>query len=218
MIPQITNKAIKICTLLNTNSKMITIIIEREQMHLLAASAVIATIAKKFNCSKSDTLSIKGIIEVRHSIDSRIRVHIPSLKDDQTKAEKLESDAGKVDAIQSVKASPVTGSVTICFDQSQIAPVLVLGIVIKLLGLDAEINNAQTAHLEKEITTVTKSLDKSLLKVSNDAIDIKSGISILILAGLVISVAHNKASLAILPTPITLLWWLYQNNIITKNS
>ncbi len=177
-----------------------------------------ATIAKKVSDFRSDTLSIKGIIEVRHSIDNRIRVHIPRLKNDAPMAEKLESAVGKIDVINSITASPITGSVTICFDQAEIAPVLVLGIVIKLAGLESELDNVQTAHLEKEITTVTKSIDKSLLKITKDSIDIKSAVTVLLVTGFAINVVSNKASLAMLPTPITLLWWLYQNNTINKIS
>ncbi len=168
--------------------------------------------------SQSSNLSIKGVVEVKHLIRDRVRVIIPSLKGNTEQSITLKQEAQKIDVIKNITVSPITGSITIVYDQNQIEPVILLGILIRFLGLDKVLNTKEISALEKEYTSAIEAFDSSILNVSKGQADTKSLITTLLVAGLGYSIYKNMKSLRTLPTPITLLWWLYQNNTINKKS
>ncbi len=175
-----------------------------------------ATILQYIPKKQKDRLSIKGIIEVKHCIENRLRVFVPILKNNDDAVNSLISELSKIEIISAVEASPITGTVTLKFDQSQIEPVLLLGAIVKILGLETQISKEENAELESEFAVLTKSIDSSVMKVSNDKLDIKSTVTVLIIASLAYNLFVNKAPLTSLPSPITLLWWMYQNNLMEK--
>lgn len=182
--------------------------------YLIPAAATYFLTQKSKNSHSS--LSIKGVIEVKHLITNRIRAYVPLLKGNQEKIDHVLTELKKIDVVYSADASVVTGSLTLTYDQGQIEPVLLLGVVVRLLGIDLELSVKETGELEKEFTTITESLDKSLLQVSAGKVDTKSAITAVIVSGLIYQGIKNGASFKMLPTPLTLIWWLYQNNLINK--
>ncbi len=183
--------------------------------NIIIPTLIIALLAKAKKSAKSG-LSIKGVIEVKHTLTDRIRVSIPSLKNSPEVVKHLIEEVNKIDAVQSITASPVTGSVLISYNQSEIEPVLMLGILVRLLQLDEQIGAKEKSMLEKEFSTISNSFDKSLLTTTKGVVDTKSVVTLFLIAGLAYTVHKNFRSLAMLPTPLTLLWWLYQNNLISK--
>ncbi len=177
---------------------------------------VAATILNNIQRTPQNKLSIKGILEVKHIIENRIRVLIPMLKNNDTAIKDLIAELSKIEIISAVEASPITGTLVIKFDQSKIEPVLLLGAIVKILGLEKQISKDENAALESEFALMTKSIDSSVMKVSNDKLDIKSTVTVIIIAGLAYNIFVNKAPLTTLPSPITLLWWMYQNNLMEK--
>ncbi len=187
-------------------------------LRFLLPAVITTAFASMLNSSTKDKLSLKGVIEVRHCIKDRLRISVPSLKGNQSVADKLIADLDKLDVVKSSEASSLTGSVIISYDQSQMEPVFMMGILVQLLGLDNNLSAVEKAELEKEFSMMKDSFDRGLLSVTKGKIDTKSTVTTLLIAGIIYSLIKNSHSIRALPTPLTLIWWLYQNNLINKEN
>ncbi len=178
---------------------------------------VMAGLLPKVGSSFKSKHSIRGVLEVKHSIKNRVRISVPSIKGTDEDIDLILSKMNEIEAIKSVKVSIATGSIVVNYDQTKIELVLVLGVIMQLTGLDAKLTHPEKSHLEKEFEMLSCSIDKSLLSFSDTKLDTKSTVTNALIAMLLVQLWANPKSLLLLPTPITLIWWLYQNNMVNKD-
>lgn len=131
---------------------------------------------------KKDQLpKIKGILEVKHSIPGRIRFFAPPLVGSPTQCQDLKPQLEKITIIHQVAISPITGSVVIHYDETEIEPIVLAGIMIKLLGFEDRITQKQPVLLDQKIKTLIKSLDYAVVENSKQRMDIKTSVTLLLL-------------------------------------
>ena len=79
--------------------------------------AVLAQMVASFGKKKSTLPSFRGVIEALHCIKGRIRFAIPSLKGKEDEALVKIKELRKIEAIDKVEFSSVTGSLLVIFDE-----------------------------------------------------------------------------------------------------
>ncbi|KAJ53577.1 hypothetical protein BD780_001308 [Clostridium tetanomorphum] len=155
---------------------------------------------------KSNIPSFRGILEVKHYLPGRIRLYIPLLKNNKEVEDVLFTQLTRIDSIQSIEISLVTGSILIHYDESKIKPILLMGVIIKLLGFEQEINKEPESLVKKEIMNLKDSVNLAVYEKTKGIFDIKA---IMVLALLVSGINKCIKAPNMSPGGITYLWWAY---------
>ena len=151
--------------------------------------------------------SIRGVVETVHSLPGRMRLSVPSLVNDAEQAANLQASIGSLEAVAFARVSPVTGSVVVCFDPSSVEPILLFGAVIRILGLDHQMDSASQPVLWREIDSAGKTADDLVRTLSIGLMDVKTLIT-LSFAGVVAYRFFSGRTNLMLPGTATLMWWI----------
>jgi len=158
---------------------------------------------EKKSKENSSLLSIRRPIEVKHVIPGRIRISAPSIKGDITSSQNLEKQLKHIDSVSEVKVSVHTGSIIIHYDAEKLEAALLVAAIIKLLGLESELDKVPEPLIRKYFKKATKALDQAVYDRTNGLVDIKTlGFILLTLT----SMSRTKKTNSILPSLITLLF------------
>ena len=111
----------------------------------------------------------------------------------------------RVDAVRQVDVSPISGSVVIRFDPEQISAELLVAAIIKVLGLEKELDRLPSSVIGQEISQVSQALNRAVYDQTNGLIDLRTAL-LISMAGLGAAKLWNQPRLA-LPGGFTLLWW-----------
>ena len=135
------------------------------------------------NMSKHNNLpDFKGIIEIKHAINGRIRFYIPIVKNNEQAKVVLISELKKIRFIRAVETNTITGSLIINYDPTRMEPQLVIAVIIKLLGLEEEVSKKPVPVLGNEMRMIKDSINMAIYNKSNGILD---GSSLLILTLLI---------------------------------
>ena len=152
-----------------------------------------------------------GIFEVKSFSKDRIRVQIEKLRQNREEAELLKANLKKIEAIKNFKIIHSLGSLTVEFDDSQIEPQFMLGIILKLLNLDELIFKKRNGKLKYIFNNILNFADINIYNKTKGLLDTRSlAATILLIYG----IKKIKTSPA-LPMGATLIWWAY--NLLTKD-
>ena len=144
-------------------------------------------------------------VRTEHMLPGRVRFRVPSLCGDVASGKHLASALDRVASIKKVCVNTVTGSVLIHYDAQTLNAALLVAAVIKVLGLEGELEKVPVSRLQRELRQVSKALNRALYDQTNGLLDMKSAI-FLSLAALGTVKLLRQRSLA-LPAGFTLLWW-----------
>lgn len=166
----------------------------------------------KSSSNKMNLPSFRGVIEVRHAISGRIRFYIPKMIENDKEKEILKSQLLRVAGINSMEINTITGSVLACYDEEKIDPTILVLSMIKLLGLEDQIDKEEKPKVLKEIREFGSALNKSVYDHTDGSIDLKTLLPIvLIVWGIkMIVIDQNRVT----PQPHNLFWWGY--NLLRK--
>ena len=120
-------------------------------MHLLTGFILAGLLGKKKDQKRSPLLRITGPIRTSHVLPGRVRFHISSLANNDDKVELVQKQMVKLEGVDAVHVSRVSGSVLIYFNQDVLEPELLCAALIRLLELEKEFEKAQKQILLKEI-------------------------------------------------------------------
>jgi len=178
-------------------------------MHLLVGFIVASLLGKKKKTERrSPLLSLRYPIRTRHILPGRVRFQADILKND-AKAEKfLGEQLKKVKGISEIRISTVTGSVLIHFSENKIQPELLYTVLIRLLGLEKELEKTPQPVILKEIRLIGDSINRAVLERSGGIIDLWTAIPIVLGAVGLRKIMAQR--LLAFPTGFTLVWWSYQ--------
>lgn len=171
------------------------------------AGKVIGDLASKKNVTrtnKKNLPSFKGVLEIKHSMEGRIRFYIPILKNNNEAKTILEGQLSKVPDIKKIEANLITGSLLVVFNDKAVEPAILIGVVIKLLGLNVEVDKRPEAVATREMRNIKESLNMAIYEKSNGLLDSKS---IFVLLSLFGGYRMIKANPTALPNGYTLLKW-----------
>lgn len=176
-------------------------------MHMVVGF-LLASLLRKKTRMRTGLPSIRGKLETAHALPGRLRFVSPLLEGLQGSTQKkIGAEIKKIDGIQTVDINAQTGSLLIVYDHSVMQPYVVHGIVVKVLGLENDLEKSPDGLLTREIALIGRSLNQQIYQSSGGLMDLRSSlmISILMLAIYRIVVQGDRA----LPGGINLLWWTY---------
>lgn len=152
----------------------------------------------------------RGLVEIRHQTPGRIRFFIPLLKQNAEKGHVLEQQLTKADAIHKVQTTQLTGSLLIEFDHSKLSPETLTGVLIKLLGFEAEAEKPMPSVAAKELKRILDAANRTVSDKTEGVLDLNSFVTLAFLSLGVWSLVRNPN---IMPSGVSLLYWAYNNAI-----
>jgi hypothetical protein len=184
---------------------MNSVIIKKYIIYSLGMKAIQSIISKDKRASKvSATIpSFRGVLELKHNIPGRMRLHIPRLSDQSSSEALLQLE--KVDGIESLDINTHIGTVIIRYKEEKISPALIAGIIIRILGLEEEINNKPKSKALEEMKSLNESLNMSIYEKTNGLVDFNS---LLVISLLVVGARKTITSYR-RPSGVDYLWWSY---------
>lgn len=152
--------------------------------------------------------NFRGVLEIKHSLKGRIRFYIPVIKNNKELKSLLISQLSKIEAISSFEVNSLIGSLLINYNAKKIEPMIIIGILIRLLNLEKAIERQPESTAKKEIDNFISSLNMAIHEKSNGLIDLKTSISLILF---IMGIYKMKQKSDIIPGGLTLLWWAYSN-------
>lgn len=176
-------------------------------MHILTGLLVTAFLGRKRSAQTTGEIpgSKMGPVRVVHAIKGRLRLQVPAVNGLQEADLPGIATLKTLNGIQTVRFTPVTGSILIHYHPDQLEPMLIWGAVIKLLGLEDEMDKSPTPAILKEMKAFGRGLNRSVLQETHGFLD---GRAILIILMLIIGVRKLYVDRwASIPAGATLIWW-----------
>lgn len=153
-----------------------------------------------------------GTLEIKHCIPGRIRFFVPSLVHSSEGKEILEAKMSPIEGIKKVEVNIITGSLLVHYDLEKIEKILIIGVIVKLLGLDDKIQTKEISIIRKEIINWNEAVSYSIYEKTKGFLDIKTALSLTFafygLKGLFFSSEVAKAN------PYSLLYWAYRSLVL----
>ena len=176
-------------------------------MHMVIGF-VLASLLKKKGKKFHTLPSIFGKFEVVHAIPGRIRYFAPMIEDrDTTLPNRIENELAKIDGVKSVHVNPISASLVLTYDNAIIKDFVAHGIVLKMLGLEKELDYSPESVLLKELKLFGRGLDHQIHKSSAGLLDFKTSLMMaLISIALYRIIILRERSI---PSGFNLLWWSY---------
>lgn len=184
-------------------------------MHIITG-LVMAHLFKKHKDEKTTTaenssepveplLRLHEPVRTEHMLPGRVRFRVPNLCNDTASGERLVGTLERVASVENVSVNNITGSVLIHYDPGEINAALLVAAIIKILGMEEQLERVPVSRLQREVRQVSKALNRALYDKTNGILDLKTAI-FLSLAALGTAKLWQQHSLA-LPAGFTLLWW-----------
>jgi hypothetical protein len=150
--------------------------------------------------------TFRGIIEVKHVLERRIRFSVPSVRGRQDRADLLTTHLPKIPGVTDVRADTRTGSVVVCGEDALDGGFLVAAIA-RLLDLEQAIDEQPRSRLMEGMREGWRTVDRALYERTNGVLTVQALVGLVLAGGAVRQIVRTR-SLA-LPASFTLLWWLY---------
>ena len=176
-------------------------------MHMIVGFVLASLLGKKKH--RGITLpSINGKLEVVHALPGRLRLESPLLEvAAQQTRQRFKTEMTGIEGIRSADINPLSGSLLIQYDHTRINDIIVHGIVVKLLGLEQELEKAPVSRLTRESALIGRALDQQIYQATRGIMDLRSSlmVSLLMLALYRLLLQGDRT----LPGGMNLLWWAY---------
>jgi hypothetical protein len=179
-------------------------------MHLIIGAALSALASKHMarkdgHTTVSPLLRTRGPVETLHLLKGRVRFRVRAVIGSNEKAGFVQENLIKLPPVRSVNANPVTGSVLILFDEGEISAELLFTAIIRLLGLERELESAPRGVLVKEAESAGQSLNRALFDSTNGIVDLRSAMLLLLLFAGVRKLILDRGNA--FPPGFTMLFW-----------
>lgn len=183
-------------------------------MHIITGMLISFLFSKKKDSKLPGLLQLRWPIVTKHLLPGRVRFQIPLLVAQEKAVSDLTKQLKKIDGITKVHCNHISGSVLIHFDEKKLQADLLFTVLIKLLGLESELERTPEPGLKKEISKISKGINAAIYSKSNGLLDLKTIVPVSFgLIGLYRLFAVRPLSM---PTAITMIWWGY-NALIQSN-
>ncbi|RDY23305.1 hypothetical protein CHF27_008625 [Romboutsia maritimum] len=173
---------------------------------LLASGFLISREKSNKDKIKNNLPNFRGILEVQHYIPSRIRLNCPVLENNEAGEKALVDTCKKIPGINKIIVNKCIGTILVEYDVHSLEPVLIMGIILKVLGLENQIKKGTDSLIDRESINIAESLNRTVHEKTNGIIDLKGMIMILVGGYAMYDI---KARPDIRPCGYTCLWWIY---------
>jgi hypothetical protein len=183
-------------------------------MHIITGMLISFLMSKNKGVTKPPLLQVRWPIQTSHLLPGRVRFHIPLYKGNQKGLDSAIVQIRKIEGVSNAHANSISGSVLIQFDESKLQADLLFAALIRLLGLEKEIERTPVPKLNKEISEIYKSINQAVYAKTNGILDVKTAVALIIAAtGVYRIFAERSISM---PATLTMIWWAY--NSFTSNT
>jgi len=183
-------------------------------MHIITGLLLSMLMKGGKESKKPPLLQTSWPIQTVHLLPGRVRFRIPLMMNKEEELKAASSQIAKINGVKWIESNKITGSVLINYDHSVIQADLLFAALIRLLGLENELQKAPASYLSTEIRTVFDSLNHAVFSKTNGILDLYTAIPILLATLGVSQIIKNKAN--IFPTGLTLIWWAYNSLVSNK--
>ena len=176
-------------------------------MHMVVGFLLASLIRKKTG-KQIGLPSLRGKLEAVHALPGRLRLNSPLLEGlHHNVHRKISAEIQKVEGVHSADINNLSGSLLVTFDSSRIDPLIVHGVITKVLGLEQEFEQSPEGLLSREVNLIGRALNQQIYQSSGGLMDLRSSLmmSVLMLALYRIIIRGDRT----LPGGINLLWWTY---------
>ncbi len=149
--------------------------------------------------------SFKNVAEVKHFLPGRVRLFIPFLKGNKQAQQDLISQLGRVKHIKEIEANTVSGSLLIQYDLEQVEPTLIIVAVLKILGLEKQIEQKRTPLILEKFQQIGQAFNRAVYENTNGLLDLRTTVSLSLVYLALKKIIVNKELAT--PGAFTLLWW-----------
>lgn len=149
----------------------------------------------------------REVVEIKHAFPGRIRFYVPTLKNNPEACLSLKEQLSKAEVISELVVNPVTGSLLIVYQPDATEETTLTGVVIKLLGLEKEVEKEPQPMLGKELTGMVKSLNTSIYEYSDGLMDLSDLVTISFFSLGAYSMLRNPR---MLPSGLSMIYWAYR--------
>ena len=180
-------------------------------MHIITGLLVTALLGRKAKQqaqqSLSPLMSLKWPIETKHLLPGRVRFHIPLLVGDHDGKHHVEAQLQRIEGVDSIQVSRISGSVVIVYQPDKITPELLFAALIRLLGLEKELERTPESAISKELRNIGKALNHAVYAGTDGLLDLWTTVPLILL---VIGARKIMTERTLsFPTGFTLMWWAY---------
>ena len=173
-------------------------------MHLITTAVLTALLGRKRSIGHDGLPSFAGVIETAHVLPGRIRFRVPVLIGQRGAAEQLQKSLARLDGVRAVEANALSGSLLIHFTADRVRADMLMGAVIRLLGLEREIQRPPRSHIGDGIRHAGDSLNRAIHAQTGGMIDLWTSVALLLLVFGIRHVAAGNRQLG-----FQRLWWAY---------
>lgn len=174
----------------------------------LIASSVFMSKSKQSN--NHNLPSFRNILEVKHYIPGRLRLNCNYLKQNAKDSMILVDTCKKIPGINNITINEQIGSILVEYDFNSLEPVLIIGIILKVLNLENEVKKNPKSLVSKESINILDSLNRTVNEKTMGIIDFKNLVMMFIGAYAIYDI---KARPEFRPCGYTCLWWIYSSLI-----
>jgi len=176
-------------------------------MHIITGVILSMLFSKNKAGGASPLLRLRWPIITKHILPGRVRFQIPLLKGQEEVLIKTQNQLKKIDGIHQVTITALTGSVLILFDENKLEAELLFTALIKLLGLEKELEQTPNARIKKQINQFVSALNTAVYTQTDGMLDLKTSVPLLLgLYGLFRVFTERPLSM---PASVTMIWWAY---------
>ena len=173
-------------------------------MHIITG-ILLAGLLKRKNRPSALPMLRTGPVQTDHLLPGRVRFRVPSLIAAPERAENLSQRLHTLEGVRHVAANPATGSVLIEYREAVVQPELLFAAIVRLLGLEKELERTPCPALVRELRAVLESLNRVVYDRTAGTLDFSSGLLLLLAAVGVRKMTQEGAKA--LPAGFTLVWW-----------
>jgi hypothetical protein len=173
-------------------------------MHIITGM-LIARLLQKRGAKSLVPLLKSGPVRTAHMLPGRVRFVVPTLVGEAQRCESLRDKLASLPGIDSVQTNSITGSVVIRYCEREVQAELLYAAIVRLLGLDAELEKPPVPVVVRELQSMLDSLNRVVHDRTGGLLDFTSALLIL-LAGLGAKKLFTEGSQA-MPGGFTLVWW-----------
>ena len=160
---------------------------------LILASGFLLTSEQEKDQYKPQLPNFKDILEVKHSIKGRIRIQCKVLKGNQQGEQALLNTFSQIPGIIDISVNPCIGTVIIKYNEETIQPMLIIGIILKVLGLEDEAHNENKSLITRESANIVESLSHTIYEKTSGVLDLKSSVMLLLCVYAVYDIKTRQA-------------------------
>lgn len=176
-------------------------------MHILTGLLISALFSGRKTGVRSPLLERGWPVRTAHLIPGRVRFQIPAMVGKSTPLTEATEQLARIDGVKHIEASAVTGSILIRYDERQLQPDLLCAALIRLLGLEAELERTPPNTVATGLRDVGRSVNLAVRDQTGGFIDLRTAVPLTLGAIGVIRLLSERT--VGLPGAFTMVWWAY---------